>query len=251
MEKLGPLLGRGHTSEVFAYGEGRVIKLFFDENRGDAVGLEAQVTNAAQECGIAVPRVWEVVRVNGRPGIVMDRIEGESMHKWARLHPQRRYTSPKMMARIHADMHSKMSEDAPDLRETLRNIVMTTPDVGESVRSLALERLADLPGGNSICHLDFHIQNVLMSKAGPIVVDWRYGSRGHPAADVARTVMIVSGGIPMVGYIRRKFVRVSRKMFLTIYLREYFRITGMTWDEVCPWLLPASVQHANLMDMRG
>ncbi len=247
MESLGPLVGRGYVAEVFAYGEGKVVKLFIDEGSDDDAELEARVTRAARESGLSAPRMWEVVNVNGRPGIVMERIEAESMHKWARLYPWRRYTGPKIMAQIHADMHSKTSAEMPDLREKLRSGVENADEVSDEIRSLALERLARLPDGNSICHGDLHLNNVLMSKAGPVIVDWKYGSRGHPAADVARAVMVVSAGMPMVGVIRRTFVRVSRKIFLSIYLKEYFRITGMTWEEVSPWLLPASVKHANLV----
>ena len=89
MEKLGPLLGRGYVAEVFAYGEGKAIKLFFDEDSFDDAELEARVTNEAIAHGISVPRVWDMVNVEGRPGIVMDRIEGESMLQWGTRFPWR------------------------------------------------------------------------------------------------------------------------------------------------------------------
>ena len=245
MEKLGPLLGRGHFAEVFAYGEGKAVKLFIKEDSAQDAEREARITTIARESGLPAPKIWEVVSVNGRPGIVMERIEGESLHKWARLHPWRRYAGPKMMARIHADMHSKTSEQIPDLREKLRSGVANAEKVSESVRSLTLKCLAELPDGDSICHGDLHLDNIIMSKSGPVIIDWQDGSRGGAAADVASTVIKVSGKMPVVGAIRRASIRTSRRVFLSIYLREYFRITGMTWEEVSPWLLPVSVYHAN------
>ena len=82
-----------------------------------------------------------------------------------------------------------------------------------------------------------------MSKAGPVIIDWEFGTKGVPEADVARTVMLVESGVPLVGAIRMAIVGVARKIFLSIYLREYFRTTGMTWDEVSPWLLPVAVNY--------
>ena len=89
----------------------------------------------------------------------------------------------------------------------------------------------------------FHPDNIIVSKAGPIVIDWQNGTTGNPAADVARTVVLVEMGIPFVHGIRRAVVEVARKMFLSTYLKEYFGITGMTWDDVYPWILPVGVGY--------
>ena len=70
---------------------------------------------------------------------------------------------------------------------------------------------------------------------------------GHPPADVARTVVLVESGVPLVGAIRMAVVEMARKIFLSIYLREYFRITGVKWEEVSPWLLPVSVNYTNAL----
>ena len=50
------------------------------------------VTSEARERGVSVPRVWDVVKVDGRVGIVMERIEGDSMLRWGTNMPWRAYT---------------------------------------------------------------------------------------------------------------------------------------------------------------
>ncbi len=247
MENLGPFIGRGYIAEVFGYGEGRVLKLLFDEHGAEAAEREAHITSAAVEAGLPAPKIWETLTVNGRPGIVMDRIEGESMLEWGTVFPWRIYTGAKMMARMHADMHSKTSEQMPDLRDKLRNGVENAEEVSEEVRERALERLAGLPDGDAICHGDFHPDNIMMSKSGPVIIDWSDGVVGHPPADVARTVVLVESGVPLVGVIRRAVVGVARNIFLSLYLKEYFKITGMTWEEVSPWMLPVAVNYTNAL----
>ena len=232
MEKLGALLGRGYVAEVFAYGEDRAIKLFFDEDGGEAAEREAHITAAAAEAGLPAPKIWETLTVNGRPGIVMERVEGPTMMRWGTTFPWRIYTGAKMMARLHVEVHSKAGVDIPDLRDRLRGRIAESEVVEDDLKSAALERLESLPDGDYICHGDFHPDNLIMTKTGPAIIDWEFGAKGVPEADIARTVVLVQSGIPLVSGVRRAVI-------------EYFRITGMTWDAVTPWLLPVAVHYVN------
>ena len=245
MEKIGPLVGRGYIAEVFAYGEDKVVKLFLEEDKTEDAEREARATAVAWESGLPAPKIWEVVTVNGRVGIVMERVEGVTMLHWGTSLPWRIYTGAKMMARMHADMHSRLGGDIPDLRDRLKRGIEENEIVEEGLRSLALERLVSLPDGDSICHGDFHPDNIMMSDKGPVIIDWQTGVRGHPAADVARTVVLIESGMPLMSGIRRVVIEWARKIFLSFYLKEYFRITGMTWEDVSPWLLPIAVNYVS------
>ena len=245
MEKLGPLIGGGYMAEVFAYGEDKAIKLLFDEYSAEDAEGEARVTAFAREAGLPAPKILGVETVDGRPGIVMERVGGPTMLRWGTSLPWRVYTGAKILARLHAEVHSKAGGDIPNLRERLMRDIEDSETIGEDLRKPALERLASLPDGDAICHGDFHPDNIIMSKAGPVIIDWQGGGKGPPAADVARTVVLVESGVPLVGAIRMAVVGMARRIFLSIYLREYFRITGMTWEEVRPWLLPAAVNYIN------
>lgn len=245
MENLGPFVGRGYIAEVFEFGEGKVVKMLFDEDGAEAAEREAHITAAAVEAGLPAPRIWETLAVNGRPGIVMERVEGVTMMRWGTTFPWRVYTGAKMMARLHAEVHSRIGGDIPDLRDRLRRGIEESEVVEEDLKGPALERLESLPDGDSICHGDFHPDNLIMTKAGPVIIDWEFGAKGVPEADIARTVVLVESGVPLVSGIRRVVIEGARKIFLSIYLKEYFRITGMTWEEVTPWLLPVAVNYVN------
>ena len=104
---IGPRLGRGYYAEVFTYGEGKVIKLFDDGRDMESANHEARVTAVARESGIPAPKVYEVVTVNDRVGIVMERIDGENMIQWGTSLPWRVHTGAKLMARLQVDMHSR------------------------------------------------------------------------------------------------------------------------------------------------
>jgi aminoglycoside phosphotransferase (APT) family kinase protein len=62
------------------------------------------------------------------------------------------------------------------------------------VRTRALERLAGLPDGNRLLHGGFHPANLLRTTDGFVVIDWTNATSGDPAADVARTSLLMGGG---------------------------------------------------------
>ena len=72
------LLAEGRTAEVFAYGEGRVLKL----DRPDWNGLsefEGTVLADLADAGLPVARPHGTVTVEGRSGLILDRVVGPSL----------------------------------------------------------------------------------------------------------------------------------------------------------------------------
>jgi hypothetical protein len=55
-----------------------------------------------------------------------------------------------------------------------------------------LKDRADVVDGASIVDLDLHLFNVMLSRRGPIVIDWANCARGSGAFDAALTYMMVS-----------------------------------------------------------
>ena len=244
MENLGPFIGRGYIAEVFEYGEGKVIKLLFDEDGAEAAECEAHITTAAVEAGLPAPRIWETLAVNGRPGIVMERVDGVTMLRWGTTFPWRIYTGAKMMARLHAEVHSRRGGDIPDLRDRLRPGIEESEVVEEDLKAMALERSGIAAGRRPYMsrRLSPGQPNHDQGGAGKII-DWEFGAKGVPEADIARTVVLVQSGIPLVSGVRRVVIEWARKIFLSFYLKEYFRVTGMKWEDVTPWLLPMATHY--------
>ncbi len=69
-------LGAGRAAEVFAYEPGLVLKLLRVPGGVESLEREAAAQTAARAAGIAAPAVSRIVEVDGRAGIVMERVDG-------------------------------------------------------------------------------------------------------------------------------------------------------------------------------
>src|SRR5437016_14551537 len=80
-EPLQPrtLIGTGFTAEVFAAGEGRVLKLFLPWVERVTAEREFVRSQAVHAAGSPSPATYELVQIGNRYGIVFERVQGDSM----------------------------------------------------------------------------------------------------------------------------------------------------------------------------
>ncbi|MHB0876194.1 MAG: hypothetical protein ACYC5O_09135 [Anaerolineae bacterium] len=75
----GERVGFGATANIYAWGDGQVLKLFHAGISEAAIRREAEATAIAHGIGLAVPAVGGVVEVDGRLGIVYERVSGPTL----------------------------------------------------------------------------------------------------------------------------------------------------------------------------
>lgn len=71
---------RGRSAEVFQAGDGKVLKLFFDDYPREYAEKEYKNTKIVSELGCISMKVYEKVEKDGRFGFVMDFIDGVSQN---------------------------------------------------------------------------------------------------------------------------------------------------------------------------
>ena len=96
----------------------------------------------------------------------------------------------KRLALLQRDVHMHAVVGLPDLHDRLR-IQIEQARISELVKRTALATLDRLPRGSQLSHGDLHPDNVMTSTAGLSIVDWQKAGIGSPAADVARTALLL------------------------------------------------------------
>lgn len=146
-------LARGRGSVVYDLGDGRVLRRCLDP-AADVTGEAATMAHARRH-GVPVPAVHDAAG----PDLVMDHVAGPSMLHDLLAHPERAVAHGTLLADLHRTLDAV---PAPD---------------GQA---------------GHLVHLDLHPDNVLLSPAGPVLVDWTDAASGPRALDVATTWIVLA-----------------------------------------------------------
>ena len=231
-------VGEGREADIFAWDNGTVLRLLRRSSDPRRVEREAAAMRAAADGGVDVPNVYGTTMVDGRAGLIMDRVDGPDL---IALMGKRPWTVPgvaRIVGRSQARMHDvDAPDDLPGLRQLVRWKIETATELPAKLADFALKKLDALPDGDRLCHGDFHPGNVLLGRDGPAVIDWTDAARGDPAADLARTRLLLrQGAVPehMPALIRRMHT-YGRGAFYRLYLRAYARARPIDDDLVDRW----------------
>jgi aminoglycoside phosphotransferase (APT) family kinase protein len=222
-------IAEGREAEIFAWEDGAVLKLYRTVGYGE---LEAAALATIGDAGGPAPRLIGRHEVGGRPGLIIERVDGIDMLAQLERTPWRIVGLAKQLAIAHAAIHRlEAPAGLPATKELLAQRIENGP-LPAPLRDLGLEHASALPEGDRLCHGDFHPGNVLVTADGLSVIDWPLASRGHPAADHARTALLMAiGDPPPVSAWMRTLIMVGRRWFSRVYAKSYRRLVPAD-DEV-------------------
>nr|MDT0659680.1 phosphotransferase [Micromonospora sp. DSM 115978] len=233
---IGDKLGAGREADVHAWGEDAVVKLYrpgFGGHRAEAAALAGLAGH-----GFA-PRLIDVVDCGGRTGLVLERLDGLDMLTLLQRQPWQVLGQGRALAGAHLAVHAVRAPGGfPDLREVLAARI---EDAGLSVklRDFAVRVLDGLPGGDRVCHGDYHPGNVLVADDRVSVIDWVGAACGVPEADHARTLLLLRRADPPSGTptLSRALLAAGRSALTHGYARAYTAGSPSPLRQVDSWLV--------------
>jgi uncharacterized protein (TIGR02172 family) len=223
LEGLGERLFAGRTSEVYAWSDTEVVKLYQPWVAKATAERERASTQAVLDLGISVPEVGEIVSVDGRTGLILERIKGPTMMNQIESDVARAGSFARQLAEIHVAITSVVADERfPEQSGLLQARIARCESLTESARQMILASLAQMPRGDRLCHGDFHPGNIIMSGHRPVIIDWIDASRGNPAADLARSSILFMGHIaitPCSSAVHRA-MELFHSTYLDIWVQE-------------------------------
>jgi uncharacterized protein (TIGR02172 family) len=247
MEK-GKLIGRGMTAEVYDWEQDKVLKLFFDRYNEHWVKVEAQKGSIAHNAGIPSPAVFDVINIDGRQGIILEKVSGRSILKYIQLEPWKLYIFAQKLARFHYKIHQHSAEGLPSQKDRFIYAIKKSSLLSNEKITKISDYIDSLPNGKSICHGDLHFNNVIIANDKLIAIDWSSTYQGNPLGDVARTCLMMNSPVDPFKNLGMVSVVFQYAKWLTCwsYLNEYMRLSKVKYEDIDPWLLP--VAAAKLKD---
>ena len=248
-DPLGERLGIGRTAEVYAWREAEIIKVLRPGFPNELGEREATIAAVVDSLDLAAPRFLGVERVDGRFGLVYERVRGPSMLDRLMARPWLVDRHARRFAALHAQIHAHPGRGLPAAVDSMLSQIERGAGVlGKARVGPALAHLDRLARGDAVCHGDMHPGNVIITTAGATVIDWPTATVGPPEFDIARSTFLLTESLIPSTYPRmqRMLIRSVRARFATTYLRAYRRLRSVDEREVQRWRLP--VLAARLSD---
>ena len=161
MNKIGKCIGLGGCSEVFEWGNEQVIKLFRSNTTLDAANIEFLNSIAAWESSLPVARPFEQVNIDGRPGIIFEKIIGETIKDRfsAQLYNHNNdmidneNNDIRIISRVLYEIHkNSIPKILSNQKDCLKYSISWPTYLTDSEKQSICEYLDNLPTKNCLCH---------------------------------------------------------------------------------------------------
>lgn len=241
------LIGRGGTAEIFAWKDNQVLKLFFDWVPAAWVQREAELAQRVSASSLPTPKFFEATTYMDRRAIVYERIDGGSMLHMISSKPWLVNHEARVFAQLHAQINQKSGVGLPLLRSELRRKIEAIKTLPQALKTFALQILDELPDGTSLCHYDFHPDQVMVNSEGHWILDWMSALQGDPDADVAHTSNLLTlARPPKTNWLLEKAIDAARGAFFRSYKAETRALRpNLSWETVERWRIPTAAARLN------
>ncbi|WP_201716295.1 phosphotransferase family protein [Rossellomorea arthrocnemi] len=216
---LGYPIAKGNTAKIYLL-DNNIVKIF-NNYLPDTESLnEANKQSYAYSCGLPVPEVLDVTKINGEQAIVMEYIKGETLGDLM-FQDERK---AEYYLNISVDIQFKIHSIKPDRIEPMhdklsRQIEMAT-SLDKRQKSFLLEKLDSMTYEKRLCHGDFHLFNLIKTDNQVVIIDWVDSSAGDIRADIYRTYLLYSHFSPELA---------------DLYLRLYCEKSGLLRSDIFQW----------------
>lgn len=234
---LEKLSSAGRTADVYRWDDSTVLKLARGPEFNAAFEREALALRAASAVPGLTPNLRETVTIDGRTGLLMERVAGVDLLKEIEKKPWRIWSIGRELAEVHVRLNSLRAPDGLRIAREEISRMLQSPAVPEPQRAFAVSLLESLPDGDRLCHLDFHPGNLMRGHGELKVIDLASACAGDPDWDFAVTRSLLDLGELPAGTPRwlRMVAGLGRRTLLASYNRRYRQLRAVDEANLQRW----------------
>lgn len=215
------LMSKGNTAEIFEYDDNLICKLFCPGYPKNYIEHEFDNAKAVFRLGIKTPMAYNLVCIDGRDGIVYDRVVGEEL-------------SSKMYEANEEELTGWMDRFAGFHKELLGHHIGSVMDYKDFLKMFAddsveiIAQINALEDGNYLLHGDFHPGNVMVDTDNNLtLIDMMNVCKGPAIYDIARTCFLLGNEKGLQN--------------------KYLELMGYEWKDILPYFEVISLLRENEM----
>lgn len=245
-ESLTKKIATSRSAEVFDLGKDILLKLFFKEYPEDYVLTEYINTKEAHDKGATAMAVYDFVQVGDRYGLTIQRIHGVTQIEYFGKHASYLFQAGGDMAKEHLKVHALHSDVLKDVRELCVGLLDKEQfqTLSQQEKEKAKAYLVSLPGDNCILHMDFHVNNILVTDDHQLVtIDWMTACKGSAKAEAAMMDFLLREAelFPGTSKLQAVGLNIGKKILYSGFKKAYWKKAGISKKDIHTWRLVALV----------
>ncbi len=212
------------------YHDGKyVIKMMNEEYSASDVLNEALNHSIAMETGFKVPKLYEVLKIDGKWAIITEFIEGKTLAALINEKPSSTDEYFERFVDLQLEMHEYPSERLRHLTDKMHSKISQS-GLEATVRYELHTRLNGFPRHKKMCHGDYTPGNVIITPNDEAyVIDWAHATQGSASADAARTYL--------------RFILAGKREQAELYLDLFCKKGDKARQYVQKWLSVAAASQ--------
>ena len=237
---LGKCVGKGRTANVYEHGENKVVKLFEENTNKSWIENEYLINQITNEFDCPAPIVYELIELDGRSGIVFQKLNGLTISEMLQKHPLNAAKLGVKTADAHAKVHFAKTDKLQDQITVFEGRINSNDLLKDEDKHKIIQYLKTLPVLPNLCHGDLHPENYIVDHQHCYIIDWTNAYSGNPASDIARTLLMLESPVGKENIPKhlKLIAPVITRSFRKAFLKRYLEITDVTIEEVNAWKLP-------------
>ncbi|MFE6169462.1 phosphotransferase family protein [Viridibacillus arvi] len=216
---LGHPIASGNTAKIYLY-ENKIVKIFNNYLPDTESSYEANKQKYAYSCGLSVPKVLDVTKIDGKQAIIMDYIKGRTLGELLSENIDQAEYYMNISIDIQQKIHMITTNSLEPMSEKLRRQIEAAHNLDKRHKADLIRKLDSITFENRLCHGDYHLYNLIMSDNKVTIIDWVDASAGDIRADIYRTFLLYS--------------QFSSEL-ADMYLRLYCDKSGLSKDSIFQW----------------
>lgn len=217
---LGEPIAIGNTAKIYLH-NGKIIKIYNNRLPDKEAAYEANKQMFAYSCGLPVPYIYEVTKVNDQQAIIMHHIPGRSIGDliFEDMSKTNQYMS--LSVDVQLKIHAIKAPGLELMIDKLRRQIISVNLLSDRQKNVLIEKMCAIINFDQyLCHGDFHVFNLILKEDQVTIIDWVDASAGDVRADAYRTYCLYS-----------EFSMDLADLFLRIYCNK----SGIEQNEIFLW----------------
>ncbi|MBT2214864.1 phosphotransferase [Virgibacillus dakarensis] len=188
---LGAPIAIGNTAKIYLH-ENKIIKVFNNYLPDTESLYEAYKQEHAYSCGLFVPKILDVTKIDGKQAIIMEYIKGRTIGDILSENMEQAEYYMNISIDIQQKIHMIIANSLEPMSEKLSRQIKSAPNLDKRHKFALMQKLKAVTFEERLCHGDYHLFNLIMSEDKVTIIDWVDSSAGDIRADIYRTYLLYS-----------------------------------------------------------